>query len=294
METTARNDRLTSDLAAVRKLHRMSSLFEFETAGSPPDRYAITFRGKGVRPASGSRTAGELADLHRVDVRLPQSYPDRPPDIRWITPLFHPNVSFGGFLDLQHAGLPWEADLTLDIVVERLWDVLRLAYFDLDLATNFTARQWYLDGCALRLPTDLRPLRDKAPVVSENIIRYDRKGSEPRQGPVSRATIEIDESTPLAPPVVPLPPRPELFYIGDEPPEAASASGMQMDSMVEVNQVRAARPEIDLDPAPEATAPAADETTSATRSVDSPAAESGPPAGSSSDNDDDILYIGWD
>jgi ubiquitin-protein ligase len=51
-----------------------------------------------ARSAAGS-------DMHRRIAsgrsRMPYGYPERPPDIRWLTPILHPNISFSGFLNLR-------------------------------------------------------------------------------------------------------------------------------------------------------------------------------------------------
>src|SRR5687767_11693399 len=114
MDVDARNARLAADLAALERLRADSSILMFEPAGEPPDRYTLAFRGKGLG-RQGMSTDVSVIELHEVDLRMPYSYPERPPDVRWLTPIVHPNVSFSGFLNLAEIGLPWTSDLTLDI-----------------------------------------------------------------------------------------------------------------------------------------------------------------------------------
>jgi len=225
MSENLREERLAADLEALRALQKLSTILSFETSGEPPDRYTITFRGKGVKADPQAKV--EVIELHQLDLRLPFSYPQRPPDIRWLTPVFHPNISFSGFIDLRDVGLPWEPELTLDIVVERLWEVARVAYFNLDKASNFAAKNWYANECSLRLPTDARHIRDRSSATtSSNIISYQRRDAPPPGE--SRVQVEIDESTPEPDDVLFIgeentpPPRPkpsggdDILYIGDE------------------------------------------------------------------------------
>src|SRR5687768_12904531 len=94
MDQDLRENRLRTDLAALEALRAQSTILQFETS-EPADRYTITFRGKGLaRSAAGSDIS--IVELHQVDLRLPFSYPQRPPDIRWLTPILHPNISFSG------------------------------------------------------------------------------------------------------------------------------------------------------------------------------------------------------
>lgn len=226
--TDARHQRLIAELEALRALKKTSSIFGFEAAGEAPDRYTILFRGKGIARGTSADAEIETIELHKVDLRLPYSFPERSPDIRWTTPILHPNVSYSGFINVKDIGLPWEQDLGLDVVCERLWDVARLAYMNLDNATNYSAKNWFEDECPLQLPVDPRPLRDKPAPAGSNVIRYQRKGAngillpEPAAG---QDVFFIGEDTPT--PELPKPARRmparrpppddnDVLYIGDE------------------------------------------------------------------------------
>ena len=226
MTQNDRHERLVAELEAMRALKKATSILEFEITGEPPDRYSITLRGKGISRDTSSHADVEFVELHKIDLRLPYSFPRRPPDIRWITPIFHPNISFSGFINLKDVGLPWDQDLGLDIVCERLWDVARLEYMDLTKATNYAAKNWFEDESTLQLPVDHRPLRDQSAPQGGNVIRYQRRGAERLSLPAARDAADvffIGEDTPTPPlPIrsAPVRRRPrgddEGFYIGDD------------------------------------------------------------------------------
>ena len=216
----ARHERLESDLKAMQALQKASTIIEFENTGDPPDRYTLIFRGTGVARSSSSQDKLDRIQLHRCDLRLPYSYPDRPPDIRWLTPIFHPNVSFSGFISLRDIGLPWERKLTLDVVCERLWDVARLAYLDLEKATNYSARDWFQEeNHGIEVPLDGRPLRNKLSGETSNVVRYRRRGDRKIELPGAEVSdvFYIGEDTPT--PVLPGNrdwEGDDVLYIGDE------------------------------------------------------------------------------
>jgi ubiquitin-protein ligase len=226
--TEDRQQRLTAELEALRALKKTSSIFDFEAAGETPDRYVIRFRGKGIARGTSSDAEIETVELHNVELRLPYSYPERSPDIRWTTPIFHPNISYSGFINLKDIGLPWEKDLGLDVLCERLWDVARAAYMNLDSAANYSAKNWFEDECQIQLPVDARPLRDKNAPAGSNVIRYQRKGGGGVALPVSQSGQEVffigeDTPTPELPKPVrrmpvqcPPPDDEDVIYIGDE------------------------------------------------------------------------------
>ena len=219
MDQDQRDYRLRSDLAALEALRAQSTILQFDVS-QPPDRYTITFRGKGLaRGASGSEIG--IVELHQIDLRMPYGYPERPPDVRWLTPILHPNISFSGFLNLGEIGLPWSEDLGLDVVCERLWDVARGAYMNLEKSANFSAKNWFEKEHRFELPLDSRPLRDRGGASNTNIVRYQRRGQNvqiPAPGMPSDV-IFIGEDTPVPsiPSRPPVRPRPgEVLYIGPE------------------------------------------------------------------------------
>ena len=202
MSEYKRDRRLVADLEAMEALKAASTILDFRAPSDPPDRYLVTFRGAGL---GCDETTGcvERREVHECDIRLPLSYPKCPPEIRWQTPLFHPNVFLDGTIRLDEVGIVWSEDLGLDAVCERLWDVARWAYYDLDRATNVTAKRWWEEACSARLPTDPRPLRDQAPRWSSNVVRYERRGGKavvlPDEGLAEDDVLYIDEDTPVPP-----------------------------------------------------------------------------------------------
>ena len=223
-----REQRLIAELEALRALKKTSTIFDFEATGEAPDRYMIYFRGQGLARETAADAKVDTVELHKVEIRLSYSYPQQPPDIRWSTPILHPNVSFSGFINVKEIGLPWEEDLGLDVLCERLWDVARLAYLDLEGAANYSARQWFENECTIQLPVDLRPLRDKSAPAGSNVVRYRRKGAAaaaPTESPTGQDVFYIGEETPtpdLPQPLRRMPTRrpppndDEVIYIGDE------------------------------------------------------------------------------
>ncbi len=223
-----RQQRLMAELELLRALKKTSSIFDFEASGEAPDRYELIFRGNGIARDTSADAEIETVALHKVELRLPYSFPKRPPDIRWTTPILHPNVSFSGFINVKDIGLPWESDLGLDVLCERLWDVARLAYVNLDKAANYSAKNWLEDDCDVDLPVDRRALRDTAAPSGSNVIRYQRKGVrsvDTLKPAAGQDVFFIGEDTPT--PAMPKPVRrmpirrpppndDDVIYIGDE------------------------------------------------------------------------------
>ncbi len=198
-DVTRRQERLVADRMRLEVLKANSSVFDYEADGEAPERYTLVFRGRGL---SRDARTGQICEVleHRCDLRLTGAYPDRPPEMRWQTPLLHPNISYSGFIRLADVGLPWDEHLALDVICERLWDVARLAYYDLDQSTNSTARHWLETQREYTLPADPRPLRDRTVAGEPNVFRYRRTDGRLmvlRESESEPMVLYLDENTPL-------------------------------------------------------------------------------------------------
>ncbi|MCA9177155.1 MAG: hypothetical protein KDB14_21850 [Planctomycetales bacterium] len=232
MDSRQRAERLRQDQQDLAHLAEQSGILRVEPQGDPPDRYRLEFAGQGVGRVSSLKSEVQWIDVHRIELRLPFLYPSQPPDIHWETSLFHPNLSYSGFLNLDDVGLPWSENVGLDVVCERLWDVARLAYINLDRAVNPTARRWVEETDEIQFPVDPRPLRKiELPGARSNVVRYQRRGGATLlsgSAPEAPETeiLFIDDSTlpGTTPPAAPQPaPQTrahtqddDVFYIGDD------------------------------------------------------------------------------
>ena len=224
--STLREDRLRADHELLKSLDEASSILSLESTGDPPDRYTITFRGKGLGRDPASQSDVTILELHQIDLRLPYAYPSSPPDIRWITPILHPNVSFSGFVNLSDVGLVWSSDMPLDLVCERLWDVARGEFVNLDKAANYSAKNWFEQESRPPLPVDSRPLRDRSARRPRTWCGTSGAAAAASSSLSTAAPSEvlfIDENTPTPqlPARQPIPrPRPrsegDVLYIGPE------------------------------------------------------------------------------
>lgn len=163
--------RLRSDLAALESLRAESSVFQFRAAGSPPQQYLLGFRGKSL-----ARDRGKVIvrDFHEVEIKLGASYPRTMPELRWLTPIYHPNISEIGMVCLGAYGTHWVPSLALDELCVMLWDMARYQNYDIRSPYNREAALWAANQTAFRFPIDGRSLRDKRVALGR---------AEPAEGP---------------------------------------------------------------------------------------------------------------
>ncbi len=150
--------RLRSDLAAMERLAEESSVIRFRTGGNPVQRYLIEFHGKSL-----SRDRGKVVirDHHEVEIKLGSSYPRTMPELRWISPIYHPNISEIGLVCLGGYGTHWVPSLKLDELCGMLWDMARFHNYDIRSPYNRDAALWAANQTTFAFPLDQRPLRDR-------------------------------------------------------------------------------------------------------------------------------------
>jgi ubiquitin-protein ligase len=157
MYESPRIRRLRSDLAALEALKSESSVFQFRATGNPPQQYLLGFRGKSLARDRGKVVVREY---HEVEVKLGASYPRTMPELRWHTPIYHPNISEIGMVCLGAYGTHWVPSLALDELCVMLWDMARYQNYDIRSPYNREAALWTANQTTFRFPMDARPLRD--------------------------------------------------------------------------------------------------------------------------------------
>jgi ubiquitin-protein ligase len=181
MYESPRIRRLRNDSAALTRLRTESSVFRFSSQGDPPNQYVVSFQGRSLW-----RDRGKVRTLetHRVEIKLGSSYPRTMPEIRWITPIYHPNISEIGMVCLGGYGTHWVPSVQLDELCIMLWDMARYHNYDIRSPYNRDAALWVANQTAILFPTDSRPLRDIRAALGRIAAPEEllRSGSSARHG----------------------------------------------------------------------------------------------------------------
>lgn len=196
--------RLRSDRSAMERLQEESTILRFRASGDPAQRYLIEFRGRSL-----ARERGKIItqDTHQVEIKLGASYPRSMPELRWLTPIYHPNISEIGLVCLGGYNTHWVPSLQLDELCEMLWDMARFHNYDLRSPYNRDAALWAANQSTFAFPMDARPLRD---------VRAAQGREEPEA--VASTPVTEGESIVLIDEEVALPPRRDPAPARREPP----------------------------------------------------------------------------
>jgi len=128
---TPRMRRLRGDYELMTELASRSDLISFRAASTnpnlPPERYIITFKCKSI--VSVDRQGNpQFGEHHQVEIYLHNQYPQRWPGMKWLTPIWHPNINhINGSVCIDAAW--WAASRSLDRLVVMLGEMLQWKNF---------------------------------------------------------------------------------------------------------------------------------------------------------------------
>lgn len=128
---TPRMRRLRGDYELMVELASRSDLISFAASSPnpnvPPERYIVTFKCKSI--ASVDRQGNpKYSEHHQVEIYLHNQYPQRWPGMKWLTPIWHPNINhLNGSVCIDAAW--WAASRSLDRLVLMLGEMLQWKNF---------------------------------------------------------------------------------------------------------------------------------------------------------------------
>jgi ubiquitin-protein ligase len=124
---TPRMRRLRGDYELMRELDARSDLISFTASSAhpnlPPERYIVTFKCKSII-AIDRQGNPKYGEHHQVEIYLHNQYPHRWPGMKWLTPIWHPNINhLNGSVCIDAAW--WAASRSLDRLVVMLGEMLQ-------------------------------------------------------------------------------------------------------------------------------------------------------------------------
>jgi ubiquitin-protein ligase len=131
LDQSPRMRRLRADYDLMRELVSRSDVISFEARperpGLPAERYLVTFSCRGI---VGVDRKGQprYGNKHQVEIYLHAQYPQRWPGMKWLTPIWHPNINHhNGSVCIDAAW--WTAGRSLDRLVLMLGEMIQYKNF---------------------------------------------------------------------------------------------------------------------------------------------------------------------
>lgn len=131
IDSNPRLRRLRKDYELIRELEARSDLIKVEAKpagrGMPPERYIITYKCKGIIGVDRKGNP-KIGQHHQVEIYLHNQYPQRWPGMKWLTPIWHPNINhLNGSVCIDAAW--WSASRSLDRLVIMLGEMVQYKNF---------------------------------------------------------------------------------------------------------------------------------------------------------------------
>jgi ubiquitin-protein ligase len=182
--------RLRADYELMTELTARSDLISFRAQSPrpnlPPERYIVTFKCKSV---AGVDLLGhpKYANHHQVEIYLHNQYPQRWPGMKWLTPIWHPNINhLNGSVCIDAAW--WTASRSLDRLVIMLGEMLQYKNYHDDP----TKPPFPWDADAARWSRDYRKKHPGAfPVDKHELLRPERVKVKPVNAEKKPAKIRL-------------------------------------------------------------------------------------------------------
>ncbi len=157
MSFDIRETRLRNDYQRIRELVNRSELIRvLATEGDPPEKYLIRFSCRGIEKVAPNGKP-VYRDVHEVTIYLHAEYPLKQPQLKWMTPIFHPNIHSTGAVCI---GAWWPAK-TLDELLLTLGEMVQYKNLGPKDPMNSRAASWALRNKRM-FPIDRRPLKGKS------------------------------------------------------------------------------------------------------------------------------------
>ena len=123
--------RLAADLKLMEELASQSDLITYKASsarkGLPPERYIVTYACKGIQ-AVDRQGNPRFGHHHQVEIYLHNQYPHRWPGMKWLTPIWHPNINhINGTVCIDAAW--WTASRSLDRLVIMIGEMVQYKNF---------------------------------------------------------------------------------------------------------------------------------------------------------------------
>ncbi|MBI3153352.1 MAG: hypothetical protein HYZ21_14555 [Chloroflexi bacterium] len=180
--------RLKADFELMQGLAARSDLISFKSVSNapnvPPERYIVTFLCKSIVDVDRQGNP-KYGNHHQVEIYLHSQYPQRWPGMKWLTPIWHPNINhLNGSVCIDAAW--WTASRSLDRLIIMLGEMLQWKNFHDDP----TKPPFPWDAEAARWSREYRKKHPNAfPVETRELLRPERvkvKPVEVRKKPVIR------------------------------------------------------------------------------------------------------------
>jgi ubiquitin-protein ligase len=199
--------RLKADYELMQDLASRTDMISFVAQSPrpnlPPERYIVTFKCKSI--ANVDRQGNPIySEHHQVEIYLHNQYPQRWPGMKWMSPIWHPNINhLNGSVCIDAAW--WTASRSLDRLVIMLGEMLQYKNYHDDP----TKPPFPWDPEAARWSREYRKTHPNIfPVDKRELLRPERvklNAGKKEEEVKKKPSIKLSAAAPSAPKQAPQP-----------------------------------------------------------------------------------------
>lgn len=131
LDQSPRMRRLRADYELMKELTARSDLIKFQAhsarPGLPPEKYIVTYLCRGIIGVDRQGNP-QYGEKHQVEIYLHSQYPQRWPGMKWLTPIWHPNINhLNGTVCVDAAW--WTASRSLDRLILMIGEMVQYKNF---------------------------------------------------------------------------------------------------------------------------------------------------------------------
>jgi ubiquitin-protein ligase len=150
--TDPRLDRLRAEWRDLQHLTDESDTVAVEPLlarpGVTPDRYKVTFRCRGIVGIDASKQP-VYGEFHQVELECDAAFPADPPRLKWLTPVWHPNIQHVEPKGVCINRKEWLGGMTLVDLVRQLFEMVQYKNYHAELVEPYpldrTVAEWVRD-----------------------------------------------------------------------------------------------------------------------------------------------------
>jgi hypothetical protein len=124
-----RFDRLESENHLIMALNKDSDRVRVEPLevlpGWVPERYKVTFHCRGIARIDEESQRPEYSDWHEVEINCDEQFPSDVPRLRWLTPVWHPNIEHEGDKRVCVNKSEWLGGMGLDELCKQMFEMVQ-------------------------------------------------------------------------------------------------------------------------------------------------------------------------
>lgn len=154
MKIDNRNKRLQNDNQRLVQLASQNNWFNILlTEDNPPTQYILEFTCKSIKTLNFWKKP-QYSYYHHLQCVLHDEYPSKGPWLKWLTPIFHPNIHESGVIGIFN----WTPMTPLVELITFLSRLVQFQVYNVDDPMNAKAAAWIIRNPELT-PTDLKFLQ---------------------------------------------------------------------------------------------------------------------------------------